>query len=295
MVNIHEIYNYTIKRNIIILKRAGINLNEKSYFIIVVFLSFILPIVLKYIMHLSSKSTVILIVLYSLSILSIPSIMYESKIEKFERNLPKALYVMILSLESGRSVIDAINEVINSGIKEVDVIFLKIVALMTEKKLSFEDSIILVSNSIDSKIFRQIGRLIIENRKHGGELAEVLKTLAKTLEDLQNLKNQLLSVTANGLAVGLIIICGVIPATAGIIGGYLNAISQVAPNIAAVTPEQLAKCMENVQIGTGIFGILFAVPIFGLKVNRMIITCAFCMTFGLASFYGVYYLAKILF
>ncbi|WP_421078375.1 type II secretion system F family protein [Methanothermococcus sp. Ax23] len=294
MVNIYDIYNYIIRRNTLILKHAGININEKSYFMMLL-LSPIIPIVLKYIMNLNSKSTIILIALYVLSVLSIPSMLYESKIEKFERNLPKALYVMILSLESGRSVMDAINEVINSGIKEVDTVFLKIVALMTEKKLSFEDSIILVSNSIDSKIFRQIGRLIIENRKYGGELAEVLRTLAKTLEDLQNLKAQLLSVTANGLAVGLIIICGVIPATAGIIGGYINAIAQMTPNIVAVTPEQLAKCMENIQIGTGIFGILFAVPLFGLKINRMIITCTFCMTFGLVSFYGVLFMTKMLF
>ena len=289
-----SIYDYLIRRNVVILKQAGIKLSEKSYFIIII-LSLLLSIILKYIMSLNLKSTFILSILYVLSALSLPSILYESKIEKFERNLPKALYVMVLSLESGRSVIDAINEVINSGIKEVDMVFLKIVALMTEKKLSFEDSIIIVSNSIDSKVFRQIGRLIIENRKYGGELAEALRILAKTLEDLQNLKSQLLSVTANGLAVGLIIICGVIPATAGIVGGYINAISQMAPNIAPVTPEQFAKCMENIQIGTGIFGILFAIPIFGLKINRMIITCTFCMTFGMVAFYGASYVTKMLF
>ncbi|WP_292460884.1 type II secretion system F family protein [Methanothermococcus sp.] len=294
MVNIYDIYNYTIRRNILILKQAGININEKSYFMMIL-LSLILPIMLKYIMNLDLKSIIILMVLYLLSVLSIPSILYENKIEKLENNLPKALYVMVLSLESGRSVIDAINEVINSGIKGIDIVFLKIIALMTEKKLSFEDSVILVSNNIDSKIFRQVGRLIIENRKHGGELAEVLMTLAKTLEDLQTLKAQLLSVTANGLAVGLIIICGVIPATAGIIGGYINAISALTPNIVAVTPEQLAKCMENIQIGTGIFGLLFAIPIFGLKINRMIVTCAFCMTFGLVAFYGTLYMTKMLF
>ena len=286
MVNIYDIYNYIIRRNTLILKHAGININEKSYFMMLL-LSPIIPIVLKYIMNLNSKSTIILIALYVLSVLSIPSMLYESKIEKFERNLPKALYVMILSLESGRSVMDAINEVINSGIKEVDPVFLKIVALMTEKKLSFEDSIILVSNSIDSKIFRQIGRLIIENRKYGGELAEVLRTLAKTLEDLANLKQQLLSTTANGLVVGLVILCGVIPATAALIGGYLTVLSQMSPNMPAPQPEQIARCSELIQLGTGIFGLFFSIPLFGLKLNRMMITCAICMTGGVLVFYGI--------
>jgi Flp pilus assembly protein TadB len=234
-------------------------------------------------------------IMYVLSVMVIPSILYENKIEKFEKNLPKALYVMILSLESGNSVIDAINEVIKSGIEEVDVVFLKIIVLMTEKKLSFEESMTLVSNSIDSKIFRQVGRLIIENKKYGGELAEALGTLAKTLEDLQNLKAQLLSVTANGLAVGLVIICGVIPATAGVIGGYLNAISTMAPNMAAVTPDQFARALENIQIGGGMFGIIFAIPLFGLKANRMILTCTLCMTFSIVAFFGTTYLTKMLF
>jgi len=294
MVNSKLIYNYIIKRNIATLRKAGINLSEKSYIILII-AAILLPIILKYVLGLNLKSTGILIIMYVLSIIALPSIMYENKIEKFEKNLPKALYIMILSLESGNSVADAINEVINSGVEEVDMAFLKIMILMTEKKLSFEESMTLVSNSIDSKIFRQIGRLIIENKKYGGELAEALGTLAKTLEDLQNLKGQLLSVTANGLAVGLIIICGVIPATAGIVGGYMNAISSMAPNIAPVTPEQFARAMENIQIGGGLFGILFAIPLFGLKANKMILTCTVCMTFSIVAFFGTIYLTKMLF
>ena len=294
MVNLKVLPNYLIKRNIAILKRAGIDISKESYFILILF-AILLPITIKYVVGLNVESTSILIVMYLLSILVLPSVLYENKIEKFEKNLPRALYVMILSLESGNSIIDAINEVINSGIEEVDIVFLKIIMLMTDKKLSFEDAMTLVSNSIDSKIFRQVGRLIIENKKYGGELAEALGTLAKTLEDLQNLKGQLLSVTANGLAVGLIIICGVIPATAGIVGGYLNAISSMAPNIAPVTSEQFAKAMENVQIGGGLFGILFAIPLFGLKANRMILTCTLCMTFSIVAFFGTTYLTKMLF
>lgn len=294
MVSLYDIYTAIIKRNVFMLKESGLRVDERTYLLIIL-LILMIPIILKLILNLNFKSSLILFVMYFFSALMIPKILYESKIEKFERNLPKALYVMVLALESGRSVIDAINNVIESDIKEVSIVFLKVMTLITDKKLSFEDAILLVSNSIDSKIFRQIGRLLIENRKYGGELAEVLKTLAKTLEDLQNLKFQLLSVTANGLAVGLIIICGVVPATAGIIGGYMNTIASLVPNTPPVTPEQISKCMEYIQIGTGLFGLLFAIPLYGLKINRMVVISTICMSIGMMAFYTAIKLVNLLF
>ena len=294
MVSFYEVYQYVIKRNVYMLKESGFKINERTYLLIVL-LIVIIPIIIKFILNLNLKSSIILFIMYFLSSLMIPRILYESKIEKFERNLPKALYVMVLALESGRSIIDAINDVIESDIKEVNIVFLKVMTLITEKKLSFEDAILLISNSIDSKIFRQVGRLLIENRKYGGELADVLKTLAKTLEDLQNLKFQLLSVTANGLAVGVIIICGVIPATAGIVGGYMNTIAGIVPGTTPITTEQIAKCVELIQIGTGLFGFLFAMPLYGLSANRMIVISTICMTFGIMSFYITIKLVNLLF
>jgi len=287
-------YNYLIRRNLNILRKTGRKLDERIFIGILIVIT-VLPILLKIMLGFTLKTTLILTFVYLGSVLAIPTLMYESKMEKFDNNIPKALYVMVLSLDSGRSVVEAINEVIRSGIPEVDVVFSKIVGLMTERKLSFEDSMLLVSNSLDSKLFRQLSRLIIENRKYGGELADTLKKLAKTLEDLHNLKSQLISVTGNGLAVGLVILCGVIPATAGLIGGYLTVISQLAPTMPSVQPSQIARAIETVQIGAGFFGLLFAVPLFGLKVNRMILTCALCMTFGITAFYGVLKLTGLLF
>lgn len=294
MISLQDLYLYTIRRNIILLKECGIRISERAY-LITIALSAVIPILLKYFLNLTLKSFIILLIMYSLSVFVLPRIIYDIKIERFERNLPKALYVMVLALESGRSVVDAINEVIESNIKEVDIVFLKIVKLITDKKLSFEDAVLLVSTSMDSKIFRLLGRLLIENRKYGGELAKTLATLAKTLEDLENLRTQLLSVTANGLAVGLIILCGVVPATAGIIGGYLNITATLLPNGTPVTPEEIAKCIEIIQIGTGIFGMLFTVPLFGLKFSRMVVGSTICMTFGILSFYITLNMTKLLF
>ncbi|HIP84893.1 MAG TPA: hypothetical protein EYH15_05330 [Methanothermococcus okinawensis] len=295
MADIREILQHIIKSNIILLRKAGFKNIDENKYLMIILLAVIIPIVFKYVVHLNIRSVTLLIVVYVLSVLMIPKVIYELKIEEFERNLPKALYVMVLSLESGRSIVDAIQEVVDSGIKEVDKVFLKIILLIKERKMSFEEAVYIVANSMDSYIFKLVGRLLIETRKYGGELAETLRTLAKTLEDLQNLRSQLLSVTANGLAVGLVILCGVVPATAGIIGGYLDIVSSLVPNAPPVKPEEIAKCMEVVQIGTGIFGLLFTVPLFGLKASRMVIGCALCMTFGMLAFYVALNMTGILF
>jgi len=277
------------------LRKTGFKKIDENRYLQVILLVVIVPIILKYIVHLNLRSVTILIIMYILSILMIPKVLYELKIEEFERNLPKALYVMVLSLKSGRSIVDAIQEVVDSDIKEVNKVFLKIILLIKKRKMSFEDAVFIVANSMDSHIFKLVGRLLVETRKYGGDLGETLTTLAKTLEDLQNLRSQLLSVTANGLAVGLVILCGVVPATAGIIGGYLDVVANLVPNANPVTPEEIAKCMEVVQIGTGIFGLLFTIPLFGLKFSRMIIGCTLCMTFGMLAFYVTLNMTGILF
>lgn len=295
MANIVEIFRNIIRRNVLLLRKSGFGKMDENKYIMILLLTVIIPIVMRHVAHLNLRSVTILIILYVLSVLMIPKVIYELKIEEFERNLPKALYVMVLSLESGRSIVDAIQEVVDSGIKEVDKVFLKIILLIKERKMSFEEAVYIVANSMDSHIFKLVGRLLIETRKYGGELAETLTTLAKTLEDLQNLRSQLLSVTANGLAVGLVILCGVVPATAGIIGGYLDIVASLLPNANPVKPEEIAKCMEVIQIGTGIFGLLFTIPLFGLKFSRMVIGCALCMTFGMLAFYVTLNMTGILF
>jgi Flp pilus assembly protein TadB len=286
-MDIKQIYGYLVTKNLYILRKSGIKLDAKVFIIGIIIVSIIVPYLYMYFMNLNIKTTAIFAVVYFASFLGIPSILYENKIEKFEKNIPKALYIMSLALDSGRSVTEALEEVISNGVDKVDVEFMKILYLITEKKFSFDDAMTLVTSNSESAIFKQMGRLIIENRKYGGELSETLRTLAKTLEDLANLKQQLLSTTANGLVVGLVILCGVIPATAGLIGGYLTVISQMAPNMPAPQPEQIAKCSELIQLGTGIFGLFFSIPLFGLKLNRMMITCAICMTGGVLVFYGI--------
>jgi len=283
-----KIYKLTIGRNLYYLRKCGIGVSEKA-FIAIISLTLLIPIVVSHFIPLSLKSIFLMEVAYFFGVLGTPQLLYESKVEKFEKNLPKALYTMILSLESGRSLMESLEEVVNSGIPEVDVVFARVILLMRDQKLSFEEAIFSVANSLDSEKFKLLAGLLVEGRRAGGDLSDTLKTLAKTLEDFEFIKGQLLSTTAQGLAVGIVILCLVLPATAGIIGGFSGTLSAMAPDrFPPVTEEQISKALEIIQIGTGIFGLLVVIPLFGLKLNRMALASGLFMTIGLVAFYVLY-------
>jgi len=283
------LYKRVIKRNIILFKKLGKDFDEKKFVLLLMIIA-VIPILISYYLNLTLKSMIIFVVIYVGAALFIPSILYENKIETLENNIPQALYIMILALESGRSINEALLEVVKSNIKEVSDIFRKVLYLMEHQKLSFEESMTIVSNLYDSKVLRMLARIMIENRKYGGDLSDSLKILAKTLEDFKTYKRQLLSVTASGLAIGFIILCGVIPAVAALLGAYLIAVSNMLSGVAPippVKPEDISKGLEIVQIGTAIIGALFAIPIFGLKIGRMFVISAVTMTIGVLAYYTI--------
>jgi len=291
------LYKRTIKRNVILFKKLGKEFDEKKFVLLLIIIAAI-PLLISYYLNLTLKSMIIFVVIYVGAALFIPSILYENKIETLENNIPQALYIMILALDAGRSINEALLEVVKSNIKEVSDIFRKVLYLMENQKLSFEESMTIVSNLYDSQVLRMLARIMIENRRYGGNLADSLKILAKTLEDFKMYKRQLLSVTASGLAIGFIILCGVIPAVAALLGAYLIAVSSMLSGVAPippVKPEDISKGLEIVQIGTVIIGALFAIPIFGLKIGRMFLISAVTMTIGILAYYIILKIAPGLF
>ncbi len=291
------IYYHTIKKNVIVLKKLGRNIDEKK-FIAFIGVLIIISIIIFHVINLTIKGMVIAILLYLGALISLPSILYENKMETLENNIPQALYIMILTLESGRSINEALEEVVKNNIKEVSNVFKKVLYLMEKQKISFEEAMTIVSNLYDSKVLKMLARIMIENRKYGGNLADSLRVLAKTLEDFRLYKRQLLSVTASGLAVGFIILCGVIPAVAALLGAYLITISKMMGGVAPVPPvkpSEISKGLEIIQIGTAMVGALFSIPIFGIKLGRMFIISSVTMTVGVFAYYIILKIAPTMF
>ncbi len=291
------LYNFLIYRNIIYLKKSGKNINEYMYLVIVIVI-ILFSVFLGLYFSLSIRGIVFLIFIYLGAAFSLPKIWYENLIEKIEKNIPKALYIMIITLESGRSINEALEEVVKSNIKGVSPIFNKVLLLMEKQKLRFEEAITLVSSFYDSLILRMLTRIIIENKKYGGDLANSLRILAKTLENFSLYKRQLLSVTASGIATGIVILCLVVPAIGGLLGGYISAISVYMSEIGKGTlqnPKLFSVGLEIVEFGTAIIGSLMAIAIFGIKLERMFLVAAITMTVGMIAYYGLYKAAGFIF
>ncbi|WP_456420262.1 type II secretion system F family protein [Methanocaldococcus infernus] len=291
------IYKRVIKRNLLIFKKLGKSFDEKKFFLMLAF-SIIIPIILSRLLNLSFKSTIIMTLLYFGATLSLPSILYESKMEKLEENLPKALYIIVLALDSGRSINEALHEVVRANIKEVSPVFARVLYLIEKQKLSFEEAMTVVSTFYNSKILRMLGKIMIENRKFGGNLSETLKTLAKTLEDFRLYKRQLMSVTANSLAMGFIMICLVVPGVAALLASYLMVLGKTLPgvgNIPQINPEDIKRCLDVIQMGSVVVGALFSVPLFGFKINRMLLISAITMTGSMLVFYLMITIGPMLF
>ncbi|WP_423792324.1 type II secretion system F family protein [Methanocaldococcus indicus] len=281
------LYYVLIKKNTLLLKKCGYDIKEK-HFILLVLISIIFGAFFGYFLSLSFRGIVLMCIIYFCFVVSYPKIIYENLIEKLEKNISKALYIMVLSLESGRSINDALKDVVNSDIKVVSPIFKKILLLMEKQKIRFEEAITIVSSFYDSKVLKMLSRIIIENRKSGGNLSESLRILAKTLDDFHLFKRQLLSVTATGIATGFVMLCLVVPAVSGILGGYIIATSSLLSQTGKappVNPEDLKRAIEIVQVGTAMLGALFSIPIFGLKIERMFQVSAITMTLGVIIFY----------
>ena len=283
------LYYQIIKRNVIILRKLGRNVDDKK-FAVFLFLVLIVSILLSLYFELTLRGSVFLIFIYLGAAIHLPAVMYENKIERLEQYIPEALYVMVLALEAGRSINEALEDVVRNDIKEVSIVFRKILYLMEKQKMSFEESITIVSNLYDSKILKMLARTVVENMKHGGNLSESLKTLAKTLIELQNYKRQLLSVIAGALAVGFIILCGVIPAVAGLLGGYMLVITKSMSGFAPIPPvtkEDIIRGLEIIEMGTAIVGAFFSIPVYGIKIPRMFLASSVVMTVGMVIYYEI--------
>ncbi|WP_456471627.1 type II secretion system F family protein [Methanocaldococcus sp.] len=282
------LHYHLIKKNVIIFRKLGRKMDERKFIVYLIFL-ILVAIVYSRILNLSLKGTFLAILVYLGFAFSLPSILYENKIESLEKNLSKALYIMVLVLESGRSINEALHEVVKANIKEVSDIFSKVIYLIENRRVSFEDALRIVSVLYDSSIFRMLAKIMIENRRYGGNLAESLKKFAETLENFTLYRRQLLSVVASGLAMGIVILCLVVPGVVGMLGAYFIVIqNMIGPEITKMPPtkpEDISKALETIQLGSLIIGCLFSVPVFGFKLKRMFMVGAIVMTISTMVFW----------
>lgn len=139
--------------------------------------------------------------------------------KKFVRQLPPALQLLASSLRAGYSLLQGCESVSH----EIGGPFgAELKRVMTEARLGrpLEDALELAAERVDSDDFRWVVMAIAIQREVGGNLAELLDTVAETMRARTRLKGEVKALTAEGRASAMML--GIMPPALGTAMGVMS-------------------------------------------------------------------------
>ncbi|WP_141013838.1 type II secretion system F family protein [Nocardioides sambongensis] len=133
----------------------------------------------------------------------------ERRRRAFETNLPEVLQILSSALAAGLSLPQAVDTVVREGPEPIASEF-KRVLVENRIGLSLEDAFDGVAERFDSSDFAWVVMAIRIQRQVGGNLAELLVTVAGTMRERQYLRRQVQTLSAEG-RMSAIILCSLPP------------------------------------------------------------------------------------
>jgi tight adherence protein B len=133
--------------------------------------------------------------------------------KKFERALPDTLQLMSGSLAAGLSLAQSVDTIVRDGTEPVASEFRKVL-VETRLGLSLETALQGVADRFQSKDFEWVVMAINIQRQVGGNLAELLNTVAGTMREREYIRRQVAALAAEG-KLSAIILGGLPPAFLG--------------------------------------------------------------------------------
>jgi tight adherence protein B len=117
--------------------------------------------------------------------------------KKFERQLPDTLQLMAGSLAAGLSLAQSVDTIVRDGTEPVAGEFRKVL-VETRLGLSLETALQGVADRFQSKDFAWVVMAINIQRQVGGNLAELLTTVANTIREREYIRRQVAALAAEG-------------------------------------------------------------------------------------------------
>jgi tight adherence protein B len=117
--------------------------------------------------------------------------------KKFESALPDTLQLMAGSLAAGLSLAQSVDTIVREGSEPITSEF-KRVLVETRLGLSLEDALQGVADRFQSKDFDWVVMAINIQRQVGGNLAELLNTVAGTMREREYIRRQVAALSAEG-------------------------------------------------------------------------------------------------
>ena len=117
--------------------------------------------------------------------------------KKFDSLLPETLQLMSGSLSAGLSLMQSVDTIVREGSDPVASEF-KRVLVETRLGVSLEDALEGIADRFDSRDFRWVVMAIKIQRQVGGNLAELLNTVADTMREREYIRRQVGALAAEG-------------------------------------------------------------------------------------------------
>ena len=124
--------------------------------------------------------------------------------KKFDSLLPETLQLMSGSLSAGLSLMQSVDTIVREGQEPVRSEF-KRVLVETRLGVSLEDAMDGVADRFDSRDFRWVVMAIKIQRQVGGNLAELLNTVADTMREREYIRRQVAALAAEGKLSALVL------------------------------------------------------------------------------------------
>jgi tight adherence protein B len=168
--------------------------------------------------------------------------------KKFERALPDTLQLMSGSLAAGLSLAQSVDTIVRDGTEPVAGEFRKVL-VETRLGLSLETALQGVADRFQSKDFDWVVMAINIQRQVGGNLAELLNTVAGTIREREYIRRQVAALAAEG-KLSAMVLGGLPPAFLG----YLLLANREYVMVLFTRPLGIAMLIGGVLIlSVGIF------------------------------------------
>ncbi len=145
-------------------------------------------------LHLSLVVSVVAFLTFMSFIVSVPLTIRNNRVEALETNLPDALKHMALVLKAGGTTEAALEEVANADYGPLSADLKRSLAQLKEGK-TFDAVLEEAAQNSGSLLFQRTVRILLDAKRAGGGLADVMFSIAEDARDLLHIKRERISRT----------------------------------------------------------------------------------------------------
>lgn len=235
------------------LERAGIDLRPGEY--LVLGLSAAVTAAIVGLLLQGPASAFLLVAVVVIGSRLVVSAMESRRQDQFAKQLSETLQLLTGSLRAGYSLMQAVDAVAREADSPAAEEFSRLV-VETRLGRDMNDALDAMADRTGSIDFGWVGQAIQIHREVGGDLSEVLDTVATTIRERDHVRRQVQTLSAEGRISGIVLV--LLPFVAGV-------------GIFVINPSYISELFTNGLLGWGLIGLCLVLMIIGaLWMKRLV-------------------------